>query len=113
MRSAMTVTAIALATSLTACGDSAGSADGPERRTAAGEVLGGDASDAMLPVDSVRSTAPLAPRATTGGGGPGAGQTDDGAEESTDEAQPTLPQPEMSGGPEQLPGGTDAPVDPA
>jgi len=31
---------------------------GPERKTAAGEVLGGSISDAMLPLDTVRSQSP-------------------------------------------------------
>ena len=34
--------------------------------TATGEVLQGSASDAMLPVDTVRSQAPLAPKAAEG-----------------------------------------------
>lgn len=113
MRPAMNVTAIALVVALTACGNSAGDADGPERRTAAGEVLGGDASDAMLPVDSVRSTAPLAPRVSSTGDNARGARSDGDAEETSGEPAPTLPQPEMSGGPEPLPGGTDAPVDPA
>ena len=62
---------------LAACGGNAGDAEG-ERRTAAGEVLGGSISDDMLPLDTVTSESPplreegssdnSAPRpATTGG----------------------------------------------
>ena len=35
--------------------------------TAAGEILPGSASDAMLPLDTVRSQAPLAPKAASTG----------------------------------------------
>ena len=35
-----------------------------EARTAQGEILDGSASDAMLPLDTVRSQPPLAPEAT-------------------------------------------------
>ncbi|MGX7953679.1 hypothetical protein ACWPM1_14095 [Tsuneonella sp. HG249] len=41
---------------LTGCGDNAG-AEG-ERKTAAGEVLGGTISDEMLPLDTVTSQSP-------------------------------------------------------
>jgi hypothetical protein len=37
-----------------------------ERAQAAGEILEGTASDAMLKTDQIRSEAPLAPRATKG-----------------------------------------------
>lgn len=36
-----------------------------EARTAQGEILAGSASDAMLPLDTVRSQPPLAPEATS------------------------------------------------
>ena len=42
---------------LAACGDEAAKGDG---RSAAGEVLEGTISDAMLPLDEVRSQSPLA-----------------------------------------------------
>lgn len=42
----------------------------PEQNGAAGEVLPGSASDAMLPIDTVRSQPPLAPQ--TEGARPGA-----------------------------------------
>jgi hypothetical protein len=38
-----------------------------EARTAQGEILEGSASDAMLPLDTVRSQPPLAPEATSSG----------------------------------------------
>ena len=46
-------TALAL---LAACNGSA--EKGPERKTAAGEVLGGSISDSMLPLDTVQSQSP-------------------------------------------------------
>jgi len=46
-----------LLTLLAAC-DNGGDAAGPERKTAAGEVLGGSISDAMLPLDTVQSQSP-------------------------------------------------------
>lgn len=62
MRPALIAAALTLAASLTACGTDNDDAAGPERRTAAGEVLGGEVSDAMIPLDTVRSTAPVAVR---------------------------------------------------
>lgn len=54
--------ACALALALGACNRE------PERQqTAAGEILPGSASDAMIPLDTVRSEPPLAPRATASG----------------------------------------------
>jgi hypothetical protein len=47
---------LALLASLAGCGGK--QADGPERKTAAGEVLGGSISDAMLPLDTVESQNP-------------------------------------------------------
>ncbi len=47
------------AAALAACSDK--TAD--DNRTAQGQVLEGSVSDAMLPMDTVRSQAPLAPRA--------------------------------------------------
>ena len=85
----MIATALSLALALPACGDSGADA-GAERRSAAGEVLGGEISDAMLPLDTVQSTSPVAPRASapsTGGAS--------GAAEGSDE---TTPQPEADDG---------------
>ena len=41
---------------------------GPERKTAAGEVLGGSISDAMLPLDTVQSQNPPLRESATGSG---------------------------------------------
>lgn len=40
---------------------------GKQETSAGGEILEGSASDAMLPLDTVRSQAPLAPRAESTG----------------------------------------------
>ena len=48
--------AIAALSALASCGDKPET--GKERPTAAGEVLGGTVSDAMLPLDTVRSQSP-------------------------------------------------------
>ena len=53
MRLAVMICATA---ALAACGDKP--AAGPERRSAAREVLGGEVTDDMLPLDTVRSTSP-------------------------------------------------------
>ncbi|MET0587104.1 MAG: hypothetical protein ABWZ75_01165 [Novosphingobium sp.] len=52
---------IALPLALAACGDKEPDA----KATAAGEILEGTTSDAMLPLDTVRSQPPLAPRTET------------------------------------------------
>ena len=58
-----TFTALLALTALTGCNQS-NKAEGAG--TAAGEVLPGSASDAMIPLDSVRSQAPLAPKVEGG-----------------------------------------------
>jgi hypothetical protein len=98
MRFAMIV-AVILAAALPACGGSGGEAPGPERRSAAGEVLGGEVSDAMIPLDQVRSTAPVAEPSS----GPAPAASGTGAAKNAEERRPALPQPEVSGGPEPLP----------
>ncbi|WP_296677847.1 hypothetical protein [Novosphingobium sp.] len=55
-----TLAAACLAATLCGCGGDAKKAAGGK---AEGEVLPGSASDAMLPYDTVRSQAPLAPKA--------------------------------------------------
>lgn len=60
-------------------------------KTAGGEILPGSTSDAMLPLDTVRSQPPLAPR-TEAASKPGKGKASDSAEESG----PTEPQPTNS-----------------
>ncbi|MBO9519581.1 MAG: hypothetical protein J7493_16080 [Porphyrobacter sp.] len=61
------IPALAALTLLSACGGGKTSAD--DSRSASGEVLEGTASDAMLPVDQVRSQAPFAPPERTGAAG--------------------------------------------
>lgn len=84
---------------LTACGDKSETA-GPERRSAAGEVLGGEVTDAMLPLDTVRSTSPADAGADAPTGTPLADDPPPSAPASAP-ASPaaTLPKPEVSGGP--------------
>lgn len=45
-----------LTVAVSGCGEK--QTEGPERKTAAGEVLGGSISDAMLPLDTVQSQSP-------------------------------------------------------
>ena len=52
---------IALPLTLAACQGETKKTGADETRTAQGEVLPGSASDAMLPLDTVRSQPPLAP----------------------------------------------------
>lgn len=65
-----------------------------EATTAQGEVLPGSASDAMLPLDSVRSQPPLAPQ-DVASGKPGAGSgrhgTADALPDATEDAGPPSP----------------------
>ena len=76
-----------LLTLLAAC-DNGGDAAGPERKTAAGEVLGGSISDAMLPLDTVQSQSPpLRETAAGDDDGDAAGSTDDSAD-GADSAEP-------------------------
>jgi hypothetical protein len=56
---------------LAACGSGSDTKQ-KDQRTAAGEILPGSASDAMLPYDTVRSQPPLAPKATAKPGAKGA-----------------------------------------
>lgn len=51
--------------------------------TAEGEILPGSTSDAMLPVDTVRSQAPLAPKVE------GSGKSHDKVEAATSDVAPT------------------------
>lgn len=94
MRPAVITTVIVLAAALTACGGNGGETAGPERRTAAGEVLGGEVSDAMVPLDTVQSTSPTAPLPAASGSG---------TPRTIEERRAILPRPEVSGGPEPLP----------
>ncbi|WP_133364712.1 hypothetical protein [Qipengyuania sediminis] len=111
MRLALMIAALPL---IVACVDGKESS-GPERNAAAGEILGGDTSDAMLPLDTARSTSPpdqpAAPdQGTAAAGTPGAA-AGTGTPEDTAERRNPLPRPEMSNGPEPLqsdPGAEDA-----
>ncbi|MDP3907720.1 hypothetical protein [Novosphingobium sp.] len=58
-----TISALIALAALTGCNQSK-KAEGAG--TAAGEILPGSASDAMIPLDSVRSQAPLAPKVENG-----------------------------------------------
>lgn len=87
---------------LTACGDKSETA-GPERRSAAGEVLGGEVTDDMLPLDTVRSTSP-ADASTVAGAkasadAPAGPPADDAPSPPPATRATTLPKPEVSGGP--------------
>ncbi|RJY09183.1 hypothetical protein [Aurantiacibacter aquimixticola] len=64
---------------LAACGEDAGPTTDEDGRESSGEVLEGTISDAMLPLDQVRSQAPLAESE--------AGDTDDGAEADGEEEE--------------------------
>ncbi|TCJ41461.1 hypothetical protein [Parafrankia sp. BMG5.11] len=68
-------------TMLSACGDQ--KSDEPERKTAAGEVLGGSISDSMLPLDTVQSQSPplRESAADDSGAGPSEAADDDEEEE--------------------------------
>lgn len=91
MRPALIATSLA---ALAACGGQPENS-GPERRSAAGEVLGGEVTDDMLPIDSVRSTSPADPRA-----GSPTGAATQGSSPAPEEGPGTLPKPEVTGGPE-------------
>ena len=94
MRTALMIVALA---ALAGCGGTTAD-NGPERQSAAGEVLGGEASDEMLPLDTVRSTSPA------GRSGPAAepgstAETPASAAAATPTARPTLeaaPMPDMT-----------------
>ncbi|MBW8755351.1 MAG: hypothetical protein JF595_14610 [Sphingomonadales bacterium] len=61
-----------------------------EARTAQGEILEGSASDAMLPLDTVRSQPPLAPEATSSGkAGPGNRASAEPSEAASAAAEPS------------------------
>lgn len=81
------------AVSLAACGEKQAE-NVPERQNAAGEVLGGEISDEMLPLETVRSTSPAGPG--------GANSVDaDGERAAPRREPPSLsgPSVEISGGP--------------
>ncbi|MDE2595248.1 MAG: hypothetical protein KGL44_00070 [Sphingomonadales bacterium] len=53
---------------LMACNKAEPAKKADDHRAASGEILEGSASDAMLPIDSVRSQPPLAPKSDSNGG---------------------------------------------
>jgi hypothetical protein len=93
---AVALPALALLASLSACGEKNG-ADGPERKTAAGEVLGGTISDAMLPLATVTSENPPLRESTGASGDESGGTSTDTAAADADDAEPASdPAPEPS-----------------
>lgn len=94
MRLALMTAALTPLAALAACGGQPETA-GPERRSAAGEVLGGEVTDDMLPLDTARSTSPPDPRAEPRAGPPDAV----GTATSRPFRGKTPPRPQISGGP--------------
>ncbi len=88
----------ALGLALAACGNEQKARGG----TADGEILPGSASDAMMPLDSVRSQAPLAPRSVSSDGPKDAAKSDSndaepaasGKPDEADQAPAAEPTPE-------------------
>ncbi len=78
--SALVLTALGL--TLASCG---GEKSSQGAGTAGGEILPGSTSDAMLPLDRVRSQAPLAPKAESS---PGAKKSDAAEESDATESDP-------------------------
>ena len=100
----LTILALALALTMTGCkGEKAPAAAG----TAGGEILPGSASDAMLPVDSVRSQPPLAPRSEAGGGKPEKSGAKGNPAQSETSGEPVEPPAEATTGP-----AADVPAEP-
>lgn len=101
MKPALPLACLALlAAALGGCGDEKATQQG----TAAGEILPGSASDAMLPYDTVRSQPPLAPPPTesakagvrkSGGDGDksGTANSEAAAKESPSASAPAAPEP--------------------
>ena len=80
---------------LSACGGDKDEAEG-ERKTAAGEVLGGSISDDMLPLDTVQSQSPPLRESSIAGNGE---EADDAADDKADAPRPAA-SPEASSVPE-------------
>ena len=84
MRLPRLLAAAALAATLAAC-----SGDAPEEGEATGQVLEGTVSDEMLPLDQVRSEAPLAdPTGARGGSEAAAGDAADTDSPAETDAEP-------------------------
>lgn len=116
MRPMLTLAALAL---IAGCNETTQTA-GPERSAAAGQVLGGDTSDAMLPLDTAQSTSPPDPRPAASTPSfdqeppmnQGETTTPQGAQETLEQRRARLPRPQMSNGPEPLPDNPGAPDGP-
>lgn len=79
---------LAMAACLAAIAVSGCSSEQPSgKATAGGEILEGSASDAMLPLDTVRSQPPLAPRATESGKAADSASPDAASSEAADPAE--------------------------
>lgn len=85
---------------LAACGSGGAEKKQKDQRTAAGEILPGSVSDAMLPYDTVRSQPPLAPKESGKPGAKGA---------AADEAEALASDAPADG----APGSVEAPAEPA
>lgn len=93
---------------LAACQDKPAT-NGSERSSAAGEVLGGEVTDDMLPLDTLQSTSPADPRA----GVPDAAGESDSATIASEPNPGLLPSPDVSGEPQaRQPAGSDAKAEP-
>lgn len=107
MRSALILPALAASLgALSACGSQPEPA-GPERRNAAGEVLGGEVTDDMLPLATVRSTSPADPRVSaesaadvTSSNSARAPLTEPSASEEPEQRQPAAAEPADEPSPE-------------
>lgn len=88
---------LALAVITAACSEEA-AAPAEQGGSAAGEVLGGAISDAMIPLEQIESQAPLAPRAAPSAGDADAEQPEVSGElpppDEGAEAAPAAPAPE-------------------
>lgn len=85
------LTLAALCLGLAACGSDS---NAPAAKDAGGEVLEGSISDAMLPLDTVRSQAPLAPRPTGDAGEKPAEEADAATGDEASPAEPAAAAPE-------------------
>lgn len=82
--------ALALLALISACNGSG--EKGPERKTAAGEVLGGSITDAMLPLDTVQSQSPPLRESAEANGD----DSSDGSEQSAAGPESEKPAPDAS-----------------
>lgn len=87
MRPELRISGLALAAALALAGCQ-GEQKKSAQATAGGEVLPGSASDAMLPVDSLRSQPPLAPKPEASGKSASAGKPGASASEPVPDEAP-------------------------